>query len=706
MCVCSSNNAPKKLRRTPVTGRVESRNFYQVTATAKDLAFANSRQQTKMIKTESKGGERTLRSASPHRNAYKSDFHAIKCTFDGPKSEVATKSYTNGSSDTREDSRGRPFGTRVNKIKNIFLQMDGQQQEGQEGKVTLKAEVPQVSPTKTQFQQTNTHRVNFSGTGADPHNLDKTPKAEDVEIDKVALAEKFSVTRKIFERGIKEQPAAEKHSPSRVVTRLSLGSPSDEGKNARKGSGGGSSEATTRSEQMLPAVEFRPDEKTDGEKRHTSRVALNSGPISKRLGNFLPDNESEDNGIATPKAENVSVKLRSPTERSLPTSPTRDIFSSSSPVKEATNSTPLTEATNKNGSQTACVTNKPPSGGSSSGLKPTFPVTSAAFKSVSPTADSTNKAVSPEQTAAVGQGYRRLSSSSDGFTKTSVGGEEEEPQSPTAKDVKQPPSSPPSSAANFQSVSKTKYLERTSSNDAVVHSPTKDKPHGQTSPPNSKGVAMVRAELVVVQNESSESDENEMDNVDGKVFEEPVERRSDAPQTSLRRTFPLDQRDCNAAHHIAMDSQRIAETLGEGRLLEDNYQYVAQKEGKKLSSIDYKESETNHEDDEEVGEEENEVEEQVGQSILDRASPAVCGIENAAFVDDRDVDQVLREEEEEEEEDDEGEEEEDDDEMHGEYDVCFEAPGLSDEDDPPTRRKIWFSTDPIVVSLKLYAVYV
>ncbi|TMS06390.1 Neurabin-1 [Larimichthys crocea] len=114
-----------------------------------------------MIKAESKGGERTLRSASPHRNAYKSDFHAIKCSFDGPKSEGAAKSYANGSSDTREDSRGRPFGTRVNKIKNIFLQMDGQQQECQEGKVTLKSEVPQVSPPKVQFPA-NTHRVNFN----------------------------------------------------------------------------------------------------------------------------------------------------------------------------------------------------------------------------------------------------------------------------------------------------------------------------------------------------------------------------------------------------------------------------------------------------------------------------------------------------------------------------------------------------------------
>lgn len=649
-----------------------------------------------MIKAESKGGERNLRSASPHRNAYKSDFHAIKCTFDGPKSEVATKSYTNGSSDTREDSRGRPFGTRVNKIKNIFLQMDGQQQECQEGKVTLKPEVPQVSPTKTQFQQPNAHRVNFTGTSADSHSLDKTPKGEDVEIDKVALAEKFSVTRKIFERGIKDQPAAEKHSPNRVVTRLSLGSPSEEGKNTRKAPGGGSSETTTRSEPTPQVVESHTDEKTDVERRHTSRTTLNSGPISKRLGNFLPENESEDSGVASPKAENVSAKLRSPNERPLPTSPTRDTFSSSSALKEAANSTTLTEATNKNGSQAACATNKLPLLGSSAGLKPTSPVTSAAYKSVSPTADVTNKAVPTEQTASVSQGYKRLSSSGDGFTKTSVSGDEEEqPHSPPPRDVKQPPSS----AADFQSVSRAKPGEGSRRNGALGHSLTKDKPQSQTSPPGSKGVAMVRAELVVVQNESSESDEN--DHTDGGVFEEPVERIADAPLTNLRRTFPLEQRDCNTAHHMAIDTQRMAETLGEGRLLEDNDVFVAQKLGKKGSSDVYQEGETNHEDDDEVGEEENEAEEQVGQSVPGQVSPAVCGIENAAFVDDRDVDQVLREEEEEDDV-----EEEEDEEMHGEYDVCYEAPGLSDEDNPPAKRKIRFSTDPIVVSLKLCAVYV
>uniref|UniRef100_A0A671YHP1 Protein phosphatase 1 regulatory subunit 9A-like A n=1 Tax=Sparus aurata TaxID=8175 RepID=A0A671YHP1_SPAAU len=616
-----------------------------------------------MIKAESKGGERTLRSASPHRNAYKSDFHAIKCSFDGPKSEGAAKSYANGSSDTREDSRGRPFGTRVNKIKNIFLQMDGQQQESQEGKVAVKPDVPQVSPTKAQFQ-VSTHRA----TSPESQNLDKTPKGEDVEIDKVALAEKFSVTRKLFERGIKEQPAAEKQSPNRVVTRLSLGSASDEGKSARRVSG--SSETTIKSEHSpTSTVECRSDEKADGEKRHSSRVSLNAGPMSKRLGNYMTENDSEDYSTAATKGEVVSAKQHSTTEDLLPTSPTRDsLHKSTTPVKEATNSTPVT--TNKNASQTASVINKPASLAS----KPTFPVTNAAYKSVSPTTDATHKPASPEQTTPVSQGYKRTSLSGDGFSRTSVGGDEGKPHSPPPRDVKQPLPS----AGGFQS--RPKYPEKARSPDSVVHSPTMDKPPSQNSSLDSRGVGMVRAELVVVQNESSESEENEDENVEDNVFEKLKVQSSKDLTPELKRTFLSEKLNCNPAHHVAKDAQRIAETVGEGRVLEDNEQFGV-KEEKGDDSLVSQDGDTNREEDDEAAEEESELEEQVGQSVLYGASPVVYGIENAAFVDDRDVDQILREEEEEEEE----------------YDDCYEAPGLSDEEEPPLKRKIKFSTDPILV---------
>uniref|UniRef100_A0AAQ4RXY2 Neurabin-1 n=1 Tax=Gasterosteus aculeatus aculeatus TaxID=481459 RepID=A0AAQ4RXY2_GASAC len=503
-----------------------------------------------MIRAENKGGERTLRSASPHRNAYKSDFHAIKCTFDGSKSESDPKTYTNGSSETREDSRGRPFGTRVNKIKNIFLQMDGQQQECQEGKVTPKPDVSPASPTKLQFP-VNTHRVSLnSAASPESQNVDKTPKGEDVEIDKVALAEKFSVTRKLFERGIKEPPAAEKQSPGRGVTRLSLGSSSDEGKCTRRASG--SSETAVKSEQTPKStVKCQPDEKADSEKKNASRGSLNAGPMSKRLDNYVAENDLEDNNNAAAVA-----------------------------------------------------------------LKP----------------------LSPEKPSPVSHGYKH-SSSSVGFGRTSFGGDEANPHSPPPRDAKQPPPS----AGGFQNTNRAKYPEKS-------RSPTADKPSSQTSSLDSRGVGVVRAELVVVQNESSESEENEDENTDDNVFEErKVQSPKDDLMTNLKRTPATEKTTSVPAHHVF--------------------------------------------EEDEVAEEESELEEHI---VLDRGSPVVYGIENAAFVDDRDVDQILREEEEDDDEDEEdGEEEED--RTYRDYDECYETTGLSDEEEPLPRRKIKFSTEPIQV---------
>lgn len=604
-----------------------------------------------MIKAERKGGERSLRSASPHRNAYKSDFHAIKCSFDGTKSEVSPRAYANGSNDTREDSRGRPFGTRVNKIKNIFLQMDGQQQECQEIKVAPKSDVHQVSPTKVQFP-VNTHRVNYNSTASpEPQSIDKTPKGEEAEIDKVALAAKFSVTRKLFERGMKEQPAAEKQSSNKVVSRLSIGSASDEGKSTRRASG--SSETTIASEQTA-AAESQPDDKADGEKKHISRPSLNAGPMSKRLGNYMTDIEPEDaNTVAT--------------EPLLPTSPTRDNLHKASPsFKEATNSTLLTNATNKNLSQKACVLNKPT--GSNLGPKTPSPVSTAAGKSAPPASEAMTKSSSPEQTTLVSHGCKRSTSSGDGQSK-SADGDEGSLHTSSLKEGQQPL---PLHSANIG-----KYPDRA-------------KRPSQASPVDPKGVRTVRAELVVVKNDSSESEENEDDNVNGDVFEEGVERNSSDLPTDVKRTFQSEKLNSQSEHDAVKEAQRMADTVGEGNLLDDTELIGLKREDVSAAGRD---GGRHLEEDEEMGEEESELEEHVGQHILDRASPVVYGIENAAFVDDKDVDQVLREEE---------EDEDEEDRLYRENDVCYELPGLSDEEEPPKKRRIKFCTDPIIVSLSCF----
>nr|XP_057938588.1 neurabin-1 isoform X2 [Doryrhamphus excisus] len=579
-----------------------------------------------MIQAESKGGDRTLRSASPHRNAYKSDFHAIKCSFDGQKPEGAAKSYANGSSDTREDSRGRPFGTRVNKIKNIFLQMDGQQQEGQDAKTTIKSDAAQVSPPKLQLP-VSTHRVNFnSPTSPESLNLDKTPKGEDVEIDKVALAEKFSVTRKLFERGITEQPAVDKQSPSRVVNRLSLGSASDEGKSTRRASG---SSETVKSEQTpTSGVKCRAD--ADNEKKNVPRVSLNAGPMSKRLENYMAGNDSEDNNTVAATGGMMTAKSDSMAEHSPTTSPSRGgLHKPASPVKEAANSSPVADSANKSPTKSH-ATHKTASSGSE--RKATLPATSAAYKSVSPTSD--HKPPSPESTSLVGHGYKRHSSR-DGLNQT---------VDVPSRDMKQ-------HRSGFENTSTTKYTE-------IAKSPTRAKTSSHTSSIDSKGAGMVRAELVVVENESSESDDND-DEIEDAVFVV-----AKYPAKDATREFQADKQ--NSTTPVAGGYEKATE------------------------SISLKDQHNDKDDDHE----EKELVEHAQKSVVNGAP--VYGIENAAFQDDKDVDQVLMEEEEVTEEG-EAEEEDEEEEMYREYDDYYEAPGLSDEEGPPPKRKIKFSTDPILV---------
>uniref|UniRef100_A0A8D0CG51 Neurabin-1 n=1 Tax=Scleropages formosus TaxID=113540 RepID=A0A8D0CG51_SCLFO len=524
-----------------------------------------------MIKAECKG-DRALRSASPHRNAYKSDFHAIKCSFDGAKreSESSTKSYANGSSEAREETRGRPFGNRVNKIKNIFLQMDGQQQDSQDVKVPLKSDASQASPAKLQLASSPHRSTLASVTNPDFLASEKPAKGDDVDIDKAALAEKFSVTRKLFERGIKEQPPSDKHSPSKGTGRASLGSHSDEGKSVRRSSG--SSE--TKTELSKGALE---DRGSVEETKQTPRTVLNAGPISRRLENFMVDSDNEEsNHKVAIKGQHSPIKSHGPSEGPLPTATVSD-----------------------------------------SSCRPTTPGAGSPQKTHSPGTDIVSKAV------VTTTGTKVLSS-------------------PT-RDQKRSPSFD----SSCRSPDRAKTPEVSRNEDHVAQSPTREKLTGQAPLVDPSGVGMVRAELVVVQNESSESDENEDKNLeDDDVFE-----------------------------HLKAEPSKVEvkQVLQEKKGQESEWTEEQQKETETGSQkMDY------HEEKEATGEE-SELEEH---SCRDEASPVVYGIENAAFVDDRDTDQEHHEEEQ----------------LTEEYD---EVPGLSDEEDSTPLRKIKFSTAPI----RVYSTY-
>ncbi|XP_036400702.1 neurabin-1 isoform X1 [Megalops cyprinoides] len=614
-----------------------------------------------MIKTESKG-DRTLRSASPHRNAYKSDFHAIKCSFDGARSDGASKSYANGSSESREEARGRPFGNRVNKIKNIFLQMDGQQQDSQEVKTGFKSDASQVSPPKPQFTG-SAHRASLGSVSSpEPLSSDKPHKGDDGDIDKAALAEKFSVTRKLFERGIKDPPSAEKQSPTKAGGRVSLGSVGDEGRGVRRSSGSVEGTLSGVKADAHPAVPAKPrlEDKSEGEeKKHAPRASLNAGPISRRLENFMVDSDGEEtNNKVAVKGTESQPKLRSPSERSLPTSPVGQ-----SPHKP-----------------TALIgqSSHKPTSPTGQGSKPTSPV-----------------GHSPKATSPIGHSIHKPSSPvSDGVCKPAANTVMTKASSPPPSAAKEPPSF----AGRCYSPSKAKTSEGDKNEGSVAQSSNQEKPAEQAPSLDTAGVGMVRAELVVVQNESSESEENE-DDVFEELKVEPSEEQEEDPLNELRADSPKEESgdhqeeslDESPANHVSQ------KTMDEGSEVTEEKQVLKEKEmgssrkepelevreecreetGPASRSEDYREEEETVEE-EEAAEEESEQEDQVERRPGEVVSPVVYGIENAAFVDDRDTDQEHHEE----------------DQPCEEYE---EVPGLSDEEDPGLRRKIRFSTAPIRV---------
>ncbi|KFO59971.1 Neurabin-1, partial [Corvus brachyrhynchos] len=197
-----------------------------------------------MMKTEGKG-ERTLRSASPHRNAYKSDFHAIKCSFDGVNNpdnasnktglhQKLSTSSNGGGSDPQSRGRAATYGNRVHKIKNMFLQMGSsssttscESSPPAETKLISRAMAAEYgsspgSPSFLIVQKNNLLNTTTSPSSSPVDSLSVSSAADKVirssdeaDLDKVALAEKFSETRKLFERNIKQRSSVDRYSPSK-----------------------------------------------------------------------------------------------------------------------------------------------------------------------------------------------------------------------------------------------------------------------------------------------------------------------------------------------------------------------------------------------------------------------------------------------------------------------------------------------------------
>ncbi|XP_073161947.1 neurabin-1-like isoform X3 [Lepidochelys kempii] len=278
-----------------------------------------------MMKTEGKG-ERTLRSASPHRNTYKSDFHAIKCSFDGvnipenasnkvgPQQKLNTTS-SGGGNDPLSRGRAATYGNRVHKIKNMFLQMGGssatplcESSSPTEAKIISRA-VPTdlvTSPSSPSFhsvQKNNLLNTSPCCSPLDPLPVsstgDKIIRSKDEgDLDKAALAEKFSETRKLFERNIKQRSSVDRYSPSKC-----------ERSEDKTRCGSASPDCSSVVDHfnfnfnidVIPHLALERAESQGNDEHRQQHLScgprsssLNAGPISRRLESFLGDSDTEE----------------------------------------------------------------------------------------------------------------------------------------------------------------------------------------------------------------------------------------------------------------------------------------------------------------------------------------------------------------------------------------------------------------------------
>ncbi|KAK7166212.1 hypothetical protein R3I93_006095 [Phoxinus phoxinus] len=630
-----------------------------------------------MIKSENKS-ERALRSASPHRNAYKSDFHSIKCSFDVSASISSTSPFSCGGNETR----GRASGDKVSKIKNMFLQMDEKQNQ----------DSPNFTkPTSPKFPLDSTpYRSSLSSISSLDSAFFEARKTEDVSIDKAAMAEKFTMTRKLFESGLKEQSPTERSASVKVIWSQPF-----ERQDRKVSVTGESKDKPKELEGQAKESEYEEKGRIESETpSHKLSVSMNAGPISRRLESFMLDSDSESLSAAP------STESHSPISHSQSPSAVSD--HSDPPSSPDSCSSPTSYSLWTDSPAETCL---PKLNGSDSHSTPLNGVcTEKTLQNTSSTAkehieESSEDIVSSDPTLL----YR-----SDKIHHSST--------------------------------------RSTTSNGSVPEDPShqQQQVEGNNSEKVS-GSSTVRAELVVVKTESSESEGNEEEHVEDDVFEEAGKDNLSPNHNSgrlltdneeLQLTFLVKESKQSVKEHEegwrageeSVQTGGKEDHRGEGKFLEENImekedeeeeeekdnkevklktrqteeepvlETVMKESEQKAIDVEDKEQqderrkgedegvepvEAIEEDDDEQDMEYDvlsgkERQQQDDQCLMGKRS-LICGIENAAFVDDKDnrtdLECQVKEESQE----------------------FQELPGLSDEEDLSPKRKIKFSTAPIKV---------
>lgn len=166
--------------------------------------------EVKMLKAESSGERTTLRSASPHRNAYRTEFQALKSTFDKPKSDGEQKTREGEGS---QQSRGRKYGSNVNRIKNLFMQMGMEPNENAAVVAKTRGKGRPTSPQRRMKPKEFVEKTDGSVVKLESSVSERISRFDTMH-DGPSYA-KFTETRKMFERSVHESGHNNRYSPKK-----------------------------------------------------------------------------------------------------------------------------------------------------------------------------------------------------------------------------------------------------------------------------------------------------------------------------------------------------------------------------------------------------------------------------------------------------------------------------------------------------------
>nr|XP_045720636.1 neurabin-1 isoform X4 [Mirounga angustirostris] len=202
-----------------------------------------------MLKTESSGERTTLRSASPHRNAYRTEFQALKSTFDKPKSDGEQKTKEGEGS---QQSRGRKYGSNVNRIKNLFMQMGMEPNENAAVIAKTRGKGGPSSPQRRMRPKEFLEKTDGSVVKLESSVSERISRF-DTMYDGPSYS-KFTETRKMFERSGHESGQNNRYSPKREKPGGS--EPQDEwgGSKSNRGSTDSLDSLSSRTEAVSPTV--------------------------------------------------------------------------------------------------------------------------------------------------------------------------------------------------------------------------------------------------------------------------------------------------------------------------------------------------------------------------------------------------------------------------------------------------------------------